>query len=481
MLILYNKLTQEEIVKFERMVNSSYFNTVENVKKLFYYLKSKHPGITEKDISQTEISKQIYSDETISTEMIWKLKSDFSKVFEKFLVQNVFENDKAYNDMCLLKELREKGSEKEFKLLLNNLKKQSDKQFIKEDLYYMNKVTINNEEIYFRFTNIQFELHENLQAKSDNLDYYFLFMKFHTFHEMIMYQYQNGKILNFNKNFFDELTGFVKKNEKSISKDHPDVYVIYLVLMMFVNKDKKNFSVQFKKYLKQNVGKFTNNQLSYFYRYLESFYHLKINEGHTELRTELFELYKLMFDKDLFVLVNSITDKDFNNVINIVLPLGKFNWAEQYMEKYKSFIVPEMAEESYNLAKAKLYFYKKDFDKIFPHLNLIHYKDPHYYINAKILLAKVLYETNAPDSLTSILDSLRKYLRRDKNLNEPQIQTLKTFIKFISILSKIKSGNNTDEIAVLKRMMENEKKFISSKSWLKEKIEEIEFKKIRKK
>jgi len=30
-------------------------------------------------------------------------------------------------------------------------------------------------------------------------------------------------------------------------------------------------------------------------------------------------------------------------------------------------------------------------------------------------------------------------------------------------------------------MMENEKKFISSKSWLKEKIEEIEFKKIRKK
>jgi len=85
------------------------------------------------------------------------------------------------------------------------------------------------------------------------------------------------------------------------------------------------------------------------------------------------------------------------------------------------------------------------------------------------------------DSLTSILDSLRKYLRRDKNLNEPQIQTLKTFIKFISILSKIKSGNNTDEIAVLKRMMENEKKFISSKSWLKEKIEEIEFKKIRKK
>ncbi|MBK8550683.1 MAG: hypothetical protein IPL53_06330 [Ignavibacteria bacterium] len=173
MLILFNKLNKDEILRFEKMVNSSYFNTVENVRKLFYYLKSKHPQITKKDITQEEISKIIYPNETSTSEKVWKLKSDFTKVFEKFIVQNEFEEDIRYNDLCLLKGLRKKGSGKEFELFLNKFKKQNHKQFIKDDIYYLNNAIINEEEFYFKLAKVQFELHENLQAKSDNLDYYF--------------------------------------------------------------------------------------------------------------------------------------------------------------------------------------------------------------------------------------------------------------------------------------------------------------------
>ncbi|MBK8550682.1 MAG: hypothetical protein IPL53_06325 [Ignavibacteria bacterium] len=280
--------------------------------------------------------------------------------------------------------------------------------------------------------------------------------------------------MNFDKTFFPELIEFVNKNETSISSSHPNVYVIYLVLMMFLNKDNDKFSIKYKKYLKLNENKFSRVQFSYYYRYLESFYHSKINEGQINFRNELFEIYTIMFAKDLFILENFITDKDFNNVINIALPLGKFDWVRLYIEKYKDFIIPDLAEESYNLAMAKFFFYKEDFKNVFPHLNLIHYKDPHYYINSKILLAKVYYETGALGSLVSLLDSLRKYLTREKNLNNPQVQILKNFIKHISILAKIREGNKTDELGILKKMMENGKIFLSSKSWFVEKIVEFD-------
>jgi hypothetical protein len=183
-----------------------------------------------------------------------------------------------------------------------------------------------------------------------------------------------------------------------------------------------------------------------------------------------------MFEKDLFILENIITDKEFNNVINISLPLGKHQWTNTFIEKYKDHLQPDLAIESYNLAKAKYYFYTKDYKKVFPHLNLILYKDPHYYINSKVLLAKVLYETNAFDTLKSMLESLRKYISREKNLTEQMLAGIKNFIKFMTLLAKIKEENKKEEIFILKKLIDSEKKFISSKSWFIDKIEELKVK-----
>jgi hypothetical protein len=47
----------------------------------------------------------------------------------------------------------------------------------------------------------------------------------------------------------------------------------------------------------------------------------------------------------------------------------------------------ELSNETYNLSKAKLFFNKKDFDNVFPYHNQIHFKDPHYHLSSRILLA----------------------------------------------------------------------------------------------
>ena len=471
MLELFSQLTPEEIIKFEKLINSPYFNSVEKVTKLFYYLKDLHPLISKDDLSREKISLKVFKNENLSQELLWKLKSDFTKVFEKFLVLEEIDNDSLNYDTTLIKALRKRGAKKELENNLNKIKKNRNKIYNKDDNFYLSKIYINEEEYYLKMPGILYEFPDCLQAKSDNLDYYFIFMKFHSFHEMFIHQYYNVKPLNFSKTLYKESTDFVKQNSGLISKDHPNIYVIYLVLLMFSNNVQEASSQKLIKYLKLNEKNFSHKQLSYYYRYIESFYYLKINEGQSNLNNDLYQLYKTMFEKDLFVLENIITDKEFNNVINISLPLGKHQWTNTFIEKYKDHLQPDLAIESYNLAKAKYYFYTKDYKKVFPHLHLIHYKDPHYYINSKVLLAKVLFETSSFDTLKSMLESLRKYISREKNLTEQMLSGIKNFIKFMTLLAKIKEENRKEEISVLKKLIANESKFISSKSWFIEMIE----------
>jgi len=474
MITLLNKLPKDEIQKFERFVNSPYFNTVENVKKLFNYLKPLYPNISKTDITSAKISENVYDKQSPTSEIIWKLKSDFSKLLEKFLLQKELEKNSMGNEVTLIQSLRHIGANKEIELLLHKHRKEKNKIFNKESSYYLNKVNLHEEEYFFKMPDIQFEFPDDLQYKSDNLDYFYIFSKLHTFYDMSIHQYHNKNILKFNKTFYPELTEYVKINEKNISKDHPNIYIIFLVLMMSRDKDQDSYYFKLVKYLKLKDKIFSKIQLCYYYRYLVSYCHIKLNEGFEKYRDEVYEIYKLMFEKDLFILDNVITDREFNNVVNVSLPLLKIQWTELFIEKNKDYLPQDLSIESYNLAKAKLFFYNKEFDKVFPHLNLIHYKDPNYYINAKILLIKVLFETNSIDVLFSTIDSLRKYISREKKLPELLKVGVKNFIKFVTALSKIKKANKKEEIRIIKQSIENENNFISSKSWIIEKVNEIE-------
>jgi len=89
-------------------------------------------------------------------------------------------------------------------------------------------------------------------------------------------------------------------------------------------------------------------------------------------------------------------------------------------------------------------------------------------------LIKVLFETNSIDVLFSTIDSLRKYISREIKLPELLKVGVKNFIKLVTALSKIKKANKKEEIRIIKQSIEDEKNFISSKSWIVEKINEIE-------
>ena len=478
MLERLNLLSKKELFKFGQFIESPYFNTVENVKLLFRYLKSLYPDINENDIENKKLFKVIYGNKKFDDVKIRKLKSNFRKTFEEFLIQTETEEEKS-EKILLLKALRKHGFRKEFSLILNETKrdKKFKKNFSKNGQYYLFQTDLNTEEFYNYYTDRKYNLAKLLQNKSDNLDLFFAFSKLHTFHEMLLHNYERDENFSFKLTFFSEIFDYIKSNEKHISKSHPNLYIIYLVYKMYTDKA-GNFPKMFVEYLNKNGSYFSKTQLGYYYRYLESYYWMNINDGHTEFRKDVLKIYKTMISKKVFLLEEYINDNEFNNVINSALPLGEFAWTENFIEENKKYLKSDLSEETFHLAKAKLYFYKKDMDKALLNLNDVHYKDPHYFVNSKFLLARVQYELKNYEMIYNVLASLEQYTRRGKfNLNTKQRKNILIFRKYINYLLKLNEPGKKNSVHILKKMLLNEKYFISGKSWFLEKVTELETKK----
>ena len=251
MLKYLKNLTEEELLKFEKFIHSPYFNSNRNIVKLFTYLKENidHPGndIPDREEAYYYVYQKIKYDDA----KYRKLVSDFSKLFEKFLMYQKFEEQTPGNRIMLLTSLRKRGFAKRFETNYADITTLQSKSYSKDDDFYLNEIHLENEYYSFYFNRFQNEFAVCLQKKSDNLNYYFVFCKLHNFLEMFNNEINKEIKSKFKKQFYDEIISFVEENRSEIQKNHPNLFIIYNVLQMYVTSD-KIYLTELKEYLKEN-------------------------------------------------------------------------------------------------------------------------------------------------------------------------------------------------------------------------------------
>ena len=472
MLEYFKDLTEEELVKFEKFVYSPYFNNQKNNVRLFDYLKALYPDIEKADITKESLSVNIYEEKEVNDVKIRKLISEFSLLMEKFYTQQEIEDENIRNKILLLQSLRKRGLQKRFEMNYNSTSKLLKNIFSKDENYYLNKISLINEMFYFKFGDIRGELEKGIQEKSDNLDYYFAFSKLHAFNEMMHNEGTKNKNSFFKKKYWNEIIRQIEEDKEIIARNHPNLLIIYYVVMMFETMDDKYLNL-LTAYLKDKGKKFKKNNLKYYYHYITQYFIKKTNLGQIEYREKTFNFYKYMRKEKLFVIDNIITDFEFNNVVNTSLALKEYNWLESFVEEYKKYLAPNFVKDAYNLAKAKLMFGRKDYKNIFQYLNNVDYKDANYYAHSKFLLGRVYFDMENINGAKYIVANLKQYLRKRKSITAEQADTIKIFYYYLNELVKIyesKTASKKSLKIILAKQLDNEKKLIPNKNWFYEKI-----------
>ena len=372
----------------------------------------------------------------------------------------------------MLEVMQEKGMTDEFSDGYRQLSKKMSSQYFKEDPYYRSLSRIELLKYYSEYDKLKKPSPAGLERAAFNMDLQFVYLKLNMIRDILLHNMLNNEKYSHKIEFYDEVLNYVKDNLKLIIKEHPNLYIIYLSVMSTADESNPVYISDLAAFIKRNEKKIDKSRLGFYYTYITSYYWNRINKGDISYRPKLMDAYKQMERKGIIKSEKYILHSIFNSIVIAAIWANDHQWMEKFIENHKGDIEPEYYNDVYNLSYAKLYFYRGKYELSLKHLNNIEYKDPNYYINAKTIMLKTLYQMGDYEGMKFTLDSLKHYLYRNNTLVNQQLHNVKMVIKYFKYLLKVKNKDNVARHKFIE-MLEREKTFVPERSWLTEKVSEL--------
>lgn len=140
------------------------------------------------------------------------------------------------------------------------------------------------------------------------------------------------------------------------------------------------------------------------------------NLGEIQFRRRAFELYQEGLQRNWLLKDGKLTKFTYNNVLMLAIGLKEWDYADNFLTKYKSALPYGHQENIYAYNRAIFHFSQKEYSKAQRILRGLEIQDTFYNLNARRMLLQIYYETGADNALFSLLDSFQRYLNRQKNL-----------------------------------------------------------------
>lgn len=468
MLEILGKLTKEEISDFTKFLKSPYFNSDKTNLEILNYF----------------ISENIENKTYLKSHFSFEKLDNFRNILDRFLTQKEFERDKNIYKMYNLKALKSKDDRSRFFKLLKKFRKEFENVYKRDENYYSNKVIIETEYYDLMYMDIMFEDPVILKEIKDNIEYNFYFNYLHIYNDYLIHIRNSNKEYKINFRFLDFILEDIRNNEAETKKNHPNVYIIYLTVLISLNSNNYSVSEKLEKeyiaYLKSNERRFDNEQLYHYNLYLlNRYWELLKATGNNDYRYKIFDLYKNAELGGYLLLNKFLENEHYKNIITASLTTDNIEWTEYFINKYDSIIKRNVTQDNILLTDAKINFIKKDYNKVLQSLSIIRHDAPLTQIMIKFIICKVHYENRYSPGIINELENLRKFLKRSKKKSEHIdliIQRFRYLIKGLLKFIDLKVIDKEKKRAIAITYIQEIKKmdgFIPEKKWFLEKYNEV--------
>ena len=460
-----NQLNIYELNRFKKFLKSPYFNSNQNLVLLYTLLepslKNKQVAIPEKKEIWTQIFTQPYSDLKFR-----KLCSDLLRKFETFLAQESYEKNPLHRADYLLRAVNQKKLDPLVNSSIRTAKRISGQQLLTPASYYYYQYEY--ERSYYAITGFEVQRGEvsNVENIIENLDIFYIAEKLRYYCTVLSRQHVIAH--EYDILFMDEIIKHIKVKEYD---QLVPINFYYQIYFMHQEPENGNHFEKLKALIDQHIQhlpevdaeEIIGSALNYCIR--------NINAGKGEFLRELFDLYQEFLNKELLFVDGQLTPWKFRNVIVTALRLGEYPWVEKFIHDYSPHLAEEYRENAITFNLANLYFYKKEYDRVLELLHQVEYEDASYNLNSKTMLTWTYYELDEIESLLSLLDSFRIFLKRSKSIPQNRKQHYLNLIRFVRKLVKVRIG---DEKAIEKLKVEIDGTAgVVNKKLLLEKLEDL--------
>jgi hypothetical protein len=460
-LFYLNSLNNSEKKELEDFISSPYFNKNEQLLLLFRELMETPPGKLNDEKIFRKATGKMYEEKKFR-----HLLSGLNLLIEEYFSVKKWETHTDLKKQLLIENLHEKKLHKYVQQHQQTLLYTTEQNHLQDSDFL--GVKLQSEEISFKFASE----HDNrsvdsrLQKLSDSIDTYYLAKKLKYACEMI--NRRNVLQVSYNIHFIEEIKLFLKDSQ---FLHVPAVSLYYHILNSLLNPQEEKHYRQLKNGLITHRHAFSGNELRDMFTFAQNYCIRQLNTGKANYLEELFHNYEFLLKEKIIITDNHLSQFDFKNIVVIALRLHKFDWVKKFISEYLVYLpaAERRNAEVYNLSR--LYYSSGEIKKALKLMQNVEFTDIYYHLDAKVLLIKIYYDTNAFESLMPLFTSFNNYLKRNRKVSEYQQLSYQNFLKAAIALFNYKmfDKGNFEKI----KLSIEEGKNMADVNWLKEKLAEL--------
>ncbi len=468
-------LSSAEFIDFDKFVNSPYFNTSPTITNIFNAVKECYPRFDEKLLQKNIIYKIVHPGKKYNDVLMRKYISNLNKLAEKFLIIN----NNRFPEQSLLKGLLSKKIYKVFLQRFNRIEKNTNRDIIDDDHYV--SIGILKGEIlnYYAREGKEFEYEKEKINLLEIDSLYF-------FYRLAQVNYRRKSYTSENDyNVTDyllpgiDIKKLYDKIESSDIKNKPVLKFLLSLPLLQQTRD-ENLYRDIKEFSFSYISKYPARNLFIGFLYLHDFITYKIEQGCLEYYRERYLVYK--FEERVHY-TDEIKDKiifsHLKNYVNAALKNNDLQWAEYLIEKYSEIFVQKGEVWLKNFLNAFILFHKKEYKQALASIGEFNINEQSagnfvFTRDMRTLFLQIYFELRYIDEAFYSIDSFYHYLKNNKKINLKNRTYYGNFVKYYKELLTMVSKENYSNLEKLKKNITVNK--IVRKSWLLEKISEIESK-----
>jgi hypothetical protein len=485
LLEILRTFSKQELIKFEDLVRSPYFNKKENVTKLFLEIKKFAPEFTNENLDKEKVWMNIFPGKEYNYGIMKNLIFDLSKLSESFLCEEIYKDNEMQRSLDLLTSIFSRNADI-FQNKMESTKRTFRKNFETNNYKYAH-------EFYKQFGNI-FELNANfshqqstqkknrddLRFASEYNTYNFLLNCFRIFHKLMVHDHdlnqspEDNLVFKLLKIMDDSLLlkAVLDHSIDTSVKDHKLLKANYLMFKAFRSNQNKEAYGEFKNYIFENSSDFSKDEIKSL--------HVSLLSCLTNLKTTTNEFYNEYFgiiqmgfkDKVMLNSDGSITYQVFFSIVNVSCGANETEFAENFINKYKDKLPSHLREAIYNYSMAQLNFTLRRNEKALEFLSFISDEPWFLKFSIKNLQLSIYYELDNRDAFDYSFDTFKHFIRKNKLTNESRIITQTQYCNYIKLLFRLREKPDAFALSELKKEITVNK--VINKRWLLEKIEALE-------
>ncbi|MBP9705137.1 MAG: hypothetical protein KBD79_10320 [Chitinophagales bacterium] len=454
-----HSLSQAKRKRFSKFLHSPYFNTRLKVIALGDYITELQ---SEEDWDSATAFDLVFGKKKFEPLPLNNVLSDLYKLLERFLRIEAMEQADDLKHAAEVKGILNISAPSVTKAFLRKKEKQ-DRQdpFGKYQLYKLSD--------QFHFQQTRKNNNDDLIASQKNFTTHFLQQQLRTWCELL--NRSNILSLEFDKNELSKFKTVLNQFEDDLQKN-PSIHLYYSIFQWLNNPADDDWYIGFPEKLIAHLDKLSENNAKEICAYVQNYCVKRINEGKENFLRELFNLFRLMIEKNLITDNNSLSQWTYKNIVTTGLRLKEFEETEQFIHEWYIKLPEAVRDNAYQYNLAVLHYESKQYKRAMQLLNKVHFTDPNYYLDAKCILLKIYFEQEAFESIHTLKDTVKIYLLREKLLSKNQKQLYKNLFNYTLKLYRLKyeSGYLADEKlqAALQKLTNEiqQNELVANKAWL---------------